>query len=317
MGSVQYTDRVTEDNFIRPARLHAGARIALIAPAGPVTEERMAASVARCEALGLAAVIGAHAHLRSGFLAGSDVERARDVMWAFTDRDIDAVWALRGGYGTMRLHTHLDFDIIAQTRKPYIGFSDNTYMHLMLARRRLISYHGPHPGADFPPETEAAFLRVLFGDESAGRLPLRADDVPPGTLRSGFARGRLIGGNLSLLAATCGTPAQMDARESIVFIEEVGEPAYRVDRCFAQLAMAGALDGVRGFAFGRFSEIPDGSSEMEVEAVLHHVAESYGVPAVMNFPIGHIEHNWTIPIGVPASLDADQCLLELSEPAVN
>jgi muramoyltetrapeptide carboxypeptidase len=281
-----------------------------------VTEERIEASVARCQSLGLDPVIGVNAHLRTAYLAGSDVERARDVMWAFTDPAIDAVWALRGGYGTMRLHAHLDFDVIASTQKPYLGFSDNTYMHLMLAARRVVSYHAPHAGAEFPPETEAAFLRVLFGDEPPGELPLRADDAEPITLRGGFAQGRLVGGNLSLLAATCGTPAQMRARDCIVFIEEVGEPGYRIDRCFAQLAMAGALDGVRGFAFGRFSEIPENSSEEEVTGLLRDVAESYGVPAVLNFPIGHIEHNWTIPVGARASLDADACALQLIEPAV-
>jgi muramoyltetrapeptide carboxypeptidase len=308
---------VTEDNFIRPARLRAGARVALVAPAGPVTEERIAASMARCQSLGLDPVVGPNAHLRTAYLAGSDVERARDVMWAFTDPDIDAVWALRGGYGTMRLHAHLDFDVIAATRKPYLGFSDNTYMHLMLAARRVVSFHAPHAGADFPPETEAAFLRVLFGDDPPGALPLRADDVAPATLRGGFAQGRLVGGNLSLLAASCGTPAQLAARDCIVFVEEVGEPAYRIDRCFTQLAMAGALTGVRGFAFGRFSEIPESSTEEEVTAVLRDLAESYGVPAAVNFPFGHVEHNWTLPVGGHASLDADACVLQLIEPAVH
>ena len=307
---------MTEDNFIRPARLHAGARVALVAPAGPVTEERMAASVARCESLGLDPVIGVNAHLRTAYLAGSDVERARDLMWAFSDPEIDAVWALRGGYGTMRLHAHLDFDVMAAARKPYIGFSDNTYLHLMLAARHVVSYHAPHPGADFPAETEAGFLRVLFGDEAPGALPLRADDPEPRTLRPGLARGRLVGGNLSLLAATCGTPAQLNARDSIVFIEEVGEPGYRIDRCFTQLIMAGALDGVRAFAFGRFTEIPEGSNEAEVEALLSNLADDFGVPAVMDFPIGHIEHNWTLPVGVPATLDANACVLDLFESAV-
>jgi muramoyltetrapeptide carboxypeptidase len=307
---------VTEDNFIRPPRLRAGARVALISPAGPVTGERIEASIARCLSLGLDPVLGANAHLRTSYLAGSDVERARDVMWAFTDPDIAAVWALRGGYGTMRLHAHLDFDVIAATQKPYIGFSDNTYMHLMLAAHRVISYHAPHSGADFPPETEAAFLRVLFGDEPAGELPLRTGDVPLQTLRGGFAHGRLVGGNLSLLAATCGTPAQMRAHDSIVFIEEVGEPTYRIDRCLAQLTIAGALDGVRAFAFGRFTELPDETTDEDVAALLRDVAENFGVPAVLNFPIGHIEHNWTMPIGVQASLDADACVLQLLEPAV-
>ncbi len=308
---------MSDDNFKRPARLRAGSRIALVAPAGPVTEERIAASVARCESLGLAPIIGANAHLRESYLAGTDVERARDVMWAFTNPDIDAVWALRGGYGTMRLHEHLDFDVMAQTRKPYLGFSDNTYVHLMLAARGVVSFHAPHAGAEFPPETEAALLRVLFGDEAPGMLPTRPEDPAPRMLARGFAQGRLVGGNLSLLAATCGTPAQLHAHDGIVFIEEVGEPAYRVDRCLAQLQIAGALAGVRGFAFGRFSDIPEDSSESDIERLLIDLARLYGVPAVMNFPIGHVEHNWTVPVGVRAVLDANACTLDLIEAAVS
>ncbi|HEX6066105.1 MAG TPA: LD-carboxypeptidase [Longimicrobiales bacterium] len=302
---------MSDINFRRPPRLRAGARIALIAPAGPVTEERIATSAERCIALGLDPIIGSSAHLRTGYLAGDDAARARDVMWAFTDPQIDAVWALRGGYGVMRLASLLDFDIMARSLRPYIGFSDNTFIHLMLNARGVVSYHGPHPGAEFPSETEAAFLQVLFGDGAAGVLPLRAEDPAPRMLAPGFALGPLVGGNLSLLAACCGTPAQMRAAGCIVFIEEVGEHAYRVDRCFAQLDLAGALDGVAGFAFGRFTE-----SEDDAIPLLTEVAQRYAVPAVVDFPIGHIEHNWTIPVGVQAALDAENCSLEILQPAV-
>ena len=303
-------------NFERPARLRAGTRIALIAPAGPVTEERLSAAVARCESLGLVPVIGSNAHLRTGYLAGDDAARARDLMWAFTDPEIDAVWALRGGYGTMRLHSHLDYGVMAATRRPYIGFSDNTFLHLMLSRHGVVSYHAPHAGGDFPAESEMAFLRVLFGDEAAGLLPLRPDDPVPRMIRPGRATGMLIGGNLSLLAAACGTSAQMRAHGAIVFIEDVGEPVYRLDRCFAQLDMAGSLEGVAGFAFGRFTELPPEDNDAGLVALLSDVATRYEVPAVMNFPIGHIEHNWTVPVGVRATLDADTCTLDLLEPAV-
>jgi muramoyltetrapeptide carboxypeptidase len=312
----QYTDAVNDINFQRPPRLRAGARVALIAPAGPVSRERLAISAERCETLGLVPVFGTNAHLQTGYLAGADVARARDVMWAFTDPDVDAVWALRGGYGAMRLHDHLDYEVIAGARRPYIGFSDNTFLHLMLAKHGIVSYHGPHPGADFPPETEAAFVRVMFGDAPAGMLPTRDTDIAPRTVMPGIAQGKLLGGNLSLLAAACGTPAQMSASGCIVFIEEVAEPVYRLDRCFAQLDLAGSLEGVRAFAFGRFSETPADNSDDDVIRLLTEVAERYAVPAVMNLPIGHIEHNWTIPMGVRAALDADACTLTLLEAAV-
>jgi muramoyltetrapeptide carboxypeptidase len=296
--------------------MRAGTRVALVAPAGPVTEERIATSLQRCESLGLVPIIGSNAHLRNGYLAGDDAARALDLTWAFTADDIDAVWALRGGYGTMRLHNLIDFDAMASARKPYIGFSDNTYVHMMLAHRGVISYHAPHPGADFPAESEAAFLRVLFGDEPAGMLPLRSDDPEPRMIAAGQVEGKLVGGNLSMLAALCGTPAQMRADGCIVFIEDVGEAVYRLDRCFAQLDLSGALEGVRGFAFGRFSELPPDLTDDDVARLLAEVAARYNVPAVMNLPIGHVEHNWTVPVGVLASLDASACTLELLEPAV-
>ena len=236
-------------------------------------------------------------------------------MWAFTDPQIDAVWALRGGYGVMRLGELLDFDVIAAAARPYIGFSDNTFIHLMLSTRSVVSYHGPHPGAEFPAETEAALLQVLFSADPAGMLPLRDSDPPPRTLSPGRTQGPLVGGNLSMLAAACGTPAQMRGAGCIVFVEDVSEPAYRLDRSFAQLDLAGALAGVAGFAFGRFTESPD-EDESDITRLLTEIAQRYQVPAVMDFPIGHVEHNWTIPVGVQAALDAESCTLELLQAAV-
>ena len=308
---------MSDINFLRPRRLRPGARVALIAPAGPVTEERVARSVERCAQLELQAVVGSHVHERTRYLAGDDKTRARDLVWAFGDPSIDAVWALRGGYGTMRLAQHVDFDAIAQMLKPYIGFSDNTFIHLQLSARRVVSFHGPHSGGALPPETMTALRSVLFHDQPAGRLPLRAEDPAPQQLTGGQADGPLVGGNLSLLAAACGTDACMRADGCIVFIEEVGEPAYRIDRMFAQLDMSGALNGVRGFAFGCFSELPGDELEADVVAVLEEVAARYRVPAVYNFPIGHVNHNWTLPLGVRAVLDADACALELVEAAVS
>ena len=306
---------MSDFNFRRPARLRAGARVALIAPAGPVTDERLRRSAERCIALGVEPVIGSAAHLRTGYTAGDDAARARDMMWAFTDPQIDAVWALRGGYGVMRLAELLDFDVIAAAARPYIGFSDNTFIHLMLSTRSVVSYHGPHPGAEFPPETEAALLQVLFSADAGGVLPLRDSDPPPRTLSAGRTEARLVGGNLSMLAAACGTPAQMRAAGCIVFAEDVSEPAYRLDRCFAQLDLAGAFVGVAGFAFGRFTKSPD-DDDADITRLLMEIAQRYQVPAVMDFPIGHVEHNWTIPVGVQAALDAESCTLELLQAAV-
>ncbi|HUP89420.1 MAG TPA: LD-carboxypeptidase, partial [Longimicrobiales bacterium] len=212
---------------------------------------------------------------------------------------------------------HLDLARVREKPKAYIGFSDNTTLHLALFNAGVVSFHGPHPGGDFPEESRAAFERVLMSDAPAGQLPLRPTDSTPRTLRGGRAQGFLVGGNLSILASACGTNACLQARGGIVFIEDVGEPAYRVDRALAQLHASGAFVGVAGFAFGRFTETPSNETDRAVEDVLFEIANALKVPAVIDFPIGHIEHNWTIPLGVNAQLDADAATLTILESAVH
>ncbi|HEX6559330.1 MAG TPA: LD-carboxypeptidase [Longimicrobiales bacterium] len=299
---------------VKPPRLRAGARVALLAPAGPLTDERIEISLERCRSLGLEPVLGRAARSRLGFLAGPDEARAADLQNALLDDSVDAVWALRGGYGTVRLLEYLDWAPMRDKPKAFIGFSDNTTLHLTLFNAGVVSFHGPHPGGDFPPETRAAFERVLFDDAPAGELPLRAEDPAPRTLHPGRAHGPLVGGNLSLLAAACGTGTCLQARGCIVFIEDVSEAAYRVDRALQQLLASGAFVGVAGLAFGRFTPAPD--DDLPIDAVLDEFAQRLGVPAVLDFPIGHIEHNWTVPLGVEAQLDADAARLTITEAAV-
>jgi muramoyltetrapeptide carboxypeptidase len=301
---------------VRPPQLRAGSRVALVAPAGPLTSERIVRSVERCRQLGLDPILGTHVHQRTGYFAGTDAERAADLQAAIDDDGIDAVWALRGGYGTVRLLDSIDLSGMREKPKPFIGFSDNTTLHLTLFNMGVVSFHGPHPGAEFPDETRACFERVLFHAEPAGCLPVRPTDPAPSCLRPGSARGRLVGGNLSLLAAACGTDACMQARGDIVFMEDVGEAAYRVDRALAQLYRSGAFVGVAGFAFGRFTDTPDSENDRPVAEVLLELADRLGVPAAIDFPVGHIEHNWTLPLGVSAELDASAATLRIVESAV-
>jgi muramoyltetrapeptide carboxypeptidase len=304
---------------IRPRALGAGARVALVAPAGPLTDERLKLSEQRCRQLGLEPVFFPAAAERHGYLAGRDEKRLADLQHAFDDRTIDAVWALRGGYGTMRILQQLDLSAQRRQPKPFIGFSDNTAIHALHAHLGIVSFHAPHPGGDFPLETEESFRRVLFNPVAAGLLPTREQDPHPKRLRAGSVEGPLIGGNLAMLAALCGTPASISARDCILFLEDVGEPAYRVDRMLVQLKQAGVLEGVLGLALGRFSGHNEGDPQEEDEMIndlMLEFAESLQVPAVMDLPIGHVEHNWTMPIGSSALLEADHAALFLTEPAV-
>lgn len=301
--------------ILRPRALRPGSRVALVAPAGPVAPERIEASTRRCRDLGLEPVLFPGAGGRHRFLAGPDAARLADLQAAFDDPSIDAIWALRGGYGTVRLLAKLDLSRQRKAPVPYIGFSDNTTIHARHAALGVVSFHGPHPGGDFPPETEASFVRTLFEAEPAGRLDPRAADPAPCALVGGVAEGALVGGNLSLVASLCGTRDALAARDRILFLEDVGEPAYRVDRMLLQLERAGAVDGVRGLAFGRFSEAPDEDLHPVADA-LREFAERLGVPAVHDLPFGHVAHNCTLPVGVRARLIADDATLEVVEPAV-
>jgi muramoyltetrapeptide carboxypeptidase len=306
---------MTPASATRPRALRAGARVALVAPAGPLDPEQIEASVQRCRSLGLEPVLYPSARARHRFLAGSDDARLQDLQNAFNDPGTDAVWALRGGYGTLRILDRLDLERQRREPIPFIGFSDNTTLHVRHAALGVGSFHGPHPNAGFPPETEESFRRVLFQVEPPGLLPRRDDDPPPRTLVGGVAEAPLIGGNLALVAALLGSRDTPDARGRILFLEEVGEPAYRVDRLLLQLERAGVTEGIAGLAFGRFTE--PGDDPHPPADVLEEFALRLGVPAVLDLPFGHVEHNWTLPVGARARLDGDAASLELVEPAVS
>jgi muramoyltetrapeptide carboxypeptidase len=187
--------------MICPPRLRAGARVALVAPAGPMQEDRIERALQRCRRLGLEPVLGVSARGRHGtYLAASDDARLDDIQGAFRDDAIDAVWALRGGYGTMRLLARLDLSGVPARPKPYIGFSDNTAVHLALHARGVVSFHGPNAGSDETDITEACLKRVLFHGAAAGELPV-PPDRPPVRLHGGAVDAPLIGGNQYILEA--------------------------------------------------------------------------------------------------------------------
>ena len=299
----------------RPPRLRPGARVALIAPAGPVDEERVARAIENCERLELEPVLGSAVRRKVDYLAGSDTERAADLRDALTDPAIDAVWALRGGYGTMRTLAALG-PIPPHPSRAYIGFSDNTAVHLALLRRGVVSFHGPHAGGSLPEFAEDVLRRVLFDAHAAGTLPNDPEQEAPVTISGGIAEGDLIGGNLSLLAALIGTPWQPELGGRILFVEEVSESFYRIDRMFMQLRLAGILDGVKGIVLGQFTDCCSDEPGRAIEQLFVELLGPLRVPVASGFPFGHVPGNWTLPLGVRARLDADAGTLTLLEPAV-
>ena len=276
-------------------------------------------AISRVEAAGWQPLPGRNSRGRRGYLSGTDDERLADLQSAINAPDNDAIWCMRGGYGTMRIVDRLDWEPLLRRPRPLIGFSDNTALHLALRRRRLVSFHGPHPAGEDLPEFSSGLLRRLLTDpRPAEELPFPEGAARAETLVPGVAEGRLVGGNLVLLAATLGTPLAMRGRNAILFFEEVGEALYRIDRALTQLRLAGAFRGVRGIAIGSFSECgaPGEEDSTALAGLLLDRLGGLEIPIAWGFPFGHQDNNWTLPLGVRARLDATRGTLSLLQGAV-
>jgi muramoyltetrapeptide carboxypeptidase len=314
--------------LVRPAKLGPGSRVALVAPAGPLLEtDDLTRAQALCSALGYEPVLGKNAHKRYGYLAGTDDDRLADLNSALADPAIDAVWCIRGGYGTLRLLDRVDFDAAIRRPKPIIGFSDITaLLNAVTWRTGVITFHGPVARASMTQFSRAHFERVLSSDGIPGRLgrvPMASDVLIPQEnrivpLRGGRAEGFLAGGNLTLLHCLIGTPYFPPLEGALLFLEDVGEDLYRVDRMLAHLKLVGALQGLRGVLIGRFTHLTRAASDgaLGFDEVLSTYLLPLGIPVAYGFPVGHVETQWTLPLGVRARLDADAGELELLEAAV-
>jgi muramoyltetrapeptide carboxypeptidase len=313
---------------VPPPRLVPGSRVALVAPAGPLLEtDDLTRAQQLCRALGYVPVLGANAASRYGYLAGTDDQRLTDLNGALRDPTVDAVWCIRGGYGTIRLLERVDYEAVARRPKPLIGFSDITALLNSVARRSgVVTFHGPVARAAMLQFSRGHFERVLAAVEAPGRLgrlPPPTDVLVPQedrivTLTGGTTEGRLAGGNLTLLHCLIGTPYFPDLDGAILFLEDVGEHLYNVDRMLAHFRIVGALRHLAGVVVGRFTHLNRANRDgaLGFDEVLATYFGPLGIPVAYGFPIGHIAAQWTLPLGVRARLDADAGELELLEPAV-
>ncbi|MGI5479838.1 S66 peptidase family protein [Streptomyces lavendofoliae] len=302
----------------RPARLRPGDRVAVVSPSGPVPEDRLLAGLAVLRGWGLDPLVMPHAldvHPELPYLAGTDEDRARDLTDAWCDPSVSAVMCARGGYGAQRMADLLDWPAMrAAGPKVFIGYSDVTALHDAFALRMgLATLHGPMAGA------------VTFLQEATTQESLRATLLAPETVRTlglagarpmvpGRARGVTLGGCLTLLAAGLATPhARTSLRGGLLLLEDVGEEPYRIDRVLTQLLRAGRFDGVTGVVLGSWEEC---GPYAEVRATLLDRLAPLGVPVVEQLGFGHSPVNVTVPLGVPAVLDADAGTLTLEVPAL-
>lgn len=312
---------------VKPRRLHAGSRVALVNPAGATFDRRDVEVVEdRLAALELVPVRGAHLLDRHGYLAGTDEARAADINEMFADPTVDGIIAVRGGWGAARLLHLLDYDAVAANPKVFMGYSDITTLLLAFqARTGLVTFHGPVGTSEWNDFSLGALRAVVFeGTAPTLRNPtergsdLVVTDHRPRIIAAGRASGRLLGGNLTVLASLLGTPYVPDWTGAILFLEDIGEAVYRIDRLLTQLALAGILDAVAGVVFGKCTDCdPEGSNgSLTLPEVLEHHLGGLGVPVWAGGMVGHIPHKWTIPLGVAAEVDTRSATIRLLEPAV-
>lgn len=304
----------------RPQGLRKGARVGIACPASGVTRKDLRDFETLCTQLGFVPVFGKNVSHFSGYLAASDRDRADEFMQLIDDTSVDAIICARGGYGVMRILPMLDFGAIEQARKPIVGFSDITA--LLIAANQLsnvITFHGPVASSTFDQFTIDSFNNVVVANES--QAPYTFVDQRLTTLVPGIRRGRLTGGNLAMVAATLGTAYEIDTQGAILFLEEINEEPYRIDRMLTQLWLAGKLQQAAGIALGNFRncEVKKQSisePSFTLRQVLDDRLSDLGIPVVYGLPFGHVKSKLTLPLGIVGELDATNKTLRILTDAV-
>lgn len=295
-----------------PPAPRPAARVALVAPAGPLRGPRdLDHAVANVRALGWEPVAGGHVLDSDGYFAGRDEARLADLNRAAADESVDMIWCIRGGYGAMRLLDGIDYAALRARPRPLVGFSDITALHAAIGPRAdLVTFHGPTARGELTDFSRRSLERALTGEDPFSRH----ESARMRTLFPGCATGRLVGGNLALLTALCGTPYAPDYDGAILVLEDVNEAVYRIDRMLVQLRLGGALGRCAGIVFGAFTAAPEeetGGGARRLEDVLAETARALRIPCVSDAPVGHIPEQWTVPLGAMATLDADGGTLRL------
>lgn len=315
------TDQITSKRRLLPKRLSKGQTVGLITPGSYIGDDGLEKAVSNLESLGLNVKLGQHIRAERGFTAGTDQERLDDIHRAFADPQVDAIWCARGGYGCGRLLPQLDYNLIYNNPKVLVGYSDITALHNAIYRKTgLITFHGPVGSSDFTDYTREQLTKVLFEAEPNHAItlaPENQENEDPAyqltTIRSGKAQGALVGGNLTLLASMVGTGFLPAIKNKILFLEDIGEKPYRIDRMLTTLRQAWPLEEAAGLALGIFAdcEADEDDRSLSLAETLQDRLGDLGVPVVSGLSFGHIANQCTLPVGVEAELDATSGNLRL------
>lgn len=324
--SLARADSTTRNDVVKPPMLEPGDTIAIVAPATMAFEaDKVRITAEQIEALGFRARLGEHVFDKHGYFAGTDEDRAADLNEAFRNDSVDGIIFMSGGWGSPRLLPLLDYEAIRANPKVILGYSDITaLLNGIHQRTGLVTFHGPNGSSRLRPYSLEHLRRAIMSPEALGTLAippkpegeLVARDYRIISIREGIARGRLMGGNLSLIAALMGTPWEIDSRGAILLIEDVNEEIYRVDRMLTQLNLAGKLDQAAAVVFGYCTRCPVDGPSFSLEELLRDHFEDLGVPVMSGFAFGHIGEQVTLPIGMEATVDTEAGTITIDEPAV-
>lgn len=302
---------------IKPMALKKGDTLGLIAPGSPIYQESVFDEMLEnLTNLGFELKLGQHVRNRNGYLAGTDAQRLEDLMTMFRDPGVDGIMCIRGGWGCNRLLPDIDYEVIRSNPKVFCGFSDITSLHMAFYEKSdLHTFHGPVGKSVWNSFTTDAFSRVIFdGEKVTFTIPDSSDDQF--VITPGKAEGPLLGGNLSVLTSMIGSGYLPSFEGAILFLEDIGESVYRIDRMLTQLKLAGILDQLSGFIFGKCTDCSAGSNSLTLEQVFDDHIKPLKIPAFYGAMISHEDDNITLPIGIEAEIDADQQKINVAEPGV-
>lgn len=320
LGATQH-DEVKQ--VVKPPRLKIGDTLVLLATASYITEKQLEESVKNMETLGFRVKIPDDITGKNGLFSKSDAERAADVNNAFADSDVQGIMCIRGGYGTARILPLLDYQMIASHPKVVLGYSDVTALHYALYKEAsLVSFHGPVATSTFNPYSVANMQATVMSDTLPAPFVNAADaEVPLTVITPGSASGFLVGGNLSVMVSLIGTRFDVPTSGALIYIEEIGEEPYRIDRMLTQMIQAGKFTNAAGVLCGVFRNCEskvnsDIDSRVTLTDILKDRLEPLGIPVLYGFSFGHIVNKVTLPFGISAEMNTEQGTLRLLEPAV-
>jgi len=319
----------TADIFkILPKHLEKGDTLGLVSPGGFITEEQLAETIKTVEKLGFKAYYRASVTAREGYFGGSDKVRADDLMHMFTNKNVGGILCTRGGYGSNRILDLLDFEAIKQNPKVLIGYSDITSLLVAIYQKTgLVGFHGPVGISTFNEYSTKSFEKVLYKPKKRYKYAYEREkdsennsDFDKYTISPGKAEGELIGGNLVLLRTLIGTEYEPDFENKIVFIEEIREKPYKIDRMLTHLLMATNLAKAKGIVLGIFNkcdiDTEDAGESFTLKEVLIERLSTLNMPCFYGMPFGHVSNKITLPLGITAKMNADKQSLILTEAAV-